>query len=201
MVGTRRRSAIAVAWFWASLLVAGPVSPVVRGDDRPTGDPAVMTASLSARPERQPFPARDRRGPSGGDGASAGWWSMPLGVAAALAAVGGISLAAKRSRWDFGLGSTLARDLGSIGVVGQARLSPKHAVYLVRVGDRVLIVGAGQGGSPATLGEVTDPVELGRLIPRRAGRINAATTPAPASVGRSSSARPAGFDQRIGDDE
>ncbi len=35
-------------------------------------------------------------------------------------------------------------------------LSPKHAVYLLRVGRRVLVVGAGPQGPPALITELDD---------------------------------------------
>ncbi len=35
-------------------------------------------------------------------------------------------------------------------------LSPKHSVYLLRVGRRVLVVGAGPQGPPALIAELAD---------------------------------------------
>lgn len=200
MIGIPRRFAIAVAWFWVLCPPPGAPPVLAQSPADLARDPAVAPASLARRPERVPVSPRSRGGPAAREETAAGWWLGPVGIAAALAAVGGLSLAAKRFRWDLGLGFGLgtARDLGSIGVVGQARLSPKHAVYLVRVGGRVLIVGAGPAGSPTTLGEVTDPAELGRLMPGR-GRGGRPGAGAPgAGVGM---ARSTGFDRRIGDDE
>ncbi len=196
MSGTSRRCVIVVAWLCVLPL------PVAQGQSPggQTVDPDIVRTSLAQRPE--PISVPPRSGPRGGPLArgenAAGWWFGPVGIAAALAVVGGISLASKRFNLNLGIGAV--RDLGSVGVVGQTRLSPKHAVYLVRVGDRVLIVGAGQGGSPATLGEVTDPTELARLIPRRVVRPGTTASSAPA-IRAAGSGRPTGFDQRIGDDE
>ena len=39
-------------------------------------------------------------------------------------------------------------------VVGRTSLSPKHTVYLLDVGGRVLILGAGPQGAPTLLGEL-----------------------------------------------
>jgi flagellar protein FliO/FliZ len=39
-------------------------------------------------------------------------------------------------------------------VVGRTSLSPRHTVYLLKAGDRVLIVGTGPQGSPTLLGEM-----------------------------------------------
>jgi flagellar biogenesis protein FliO len=144
------------------------------------------TASIP-RPEsaeRLSAPPRSRPSASSSE-SSGGWWAGPVGIAAALAVFGGVSVASKRF--------LPSRDSGPIQVVGRSSLSTKHSVYLLRVGDRVLILGTGPQGPPSTLGEVTDPVELARLAPRRSPR------PGPEPVG---STRPStGFDRRIGDDE
>ena len=52
-------------------------------------------------------------------------------------------------------------------VVGRTVLSPKHSVYLLEVGDRVLIVGTGAARAPSLLGELTDPVERDLLSTSR----------------------------------
>jgi flagellar biogenesis protein FliO len=91
-------------------------------------------------------------------GGSGGWWLGTAGVALALAAFGGISLASRRL--------PAGTEPGPLQVVGRARLSPRHSVVLLRAGDRVLIVGAGAQGPPALLGELTDPATLDRLVPR-----------------------------------
>lgn len=118
-----------------------------------------------------------------------GWWLGSVGVAGALAVFGGVSLASKRFLPN--------RDGTSIQVVGRSNLSTKHAVSLVRVGNRVLIVGTGPQGPPSTLGEITDPVELAKLIPRRSTDGPTASTVRPAPM----MAKTTGFDRRIGDDE
>ena len=76
-------------------------------------------------------------------------------------------------------------------MVGRTSLSPKQTVYLLRVGDRVLIVGAGPQGPPSLLGELTDPAELRRFAPRPA------TPPARTGEPAPSTAR---FDRRVGDE-
>jgi hypothetical protein len=45
-------------------------------------------------------------------------------------------------------------------------LSPKHTVYLLRVGRRVLLVGAGPQGAPALISELDD-LDEATLDPRR----------------------------------
>ncbi len=194
MLRTPRRSATSVAWFWALSLPLWPAAATAQSPAESTRDPAVAPTSLTA--PSQPVRSGSRGGHKSSQGeTTSGWWLGPAGIAAAFAVVGGASLASKRFGLNLNLG--LTRETGPVAVVGQTRLSPKHSVYLVRVGGRVLILGAGQGGSPTTLGEVTDPSELARLIPQRPARPSA-STPAVKVAGL---ARPTGFDQRIGDDE
>ena len=65
-----------------------------------------------------------------------------------LAACGGIAVATRR------LGPRAAP--AAVQVVGRVSLSPKHSVYLLRVGRRVLVVGAGPQGPPALITELED---------------------------------------------
>jgi flagellar biogenesis protein FliO len=158
------------------------------------GDEKPPTASLP-RPDlsaRVAAPSRSKLGGSHSE-SNVGWWLNPVGIVAALAVFGGLSLASKRFLPN--------RETGPIQVVGRSSLSTKHSVYLLRVGDRVLIVGTGPQGAPSTLGEVTDPAELARLIPGRTTSTGA--RPEPIIPARPSPilARSSGFDRRIGDDE
>ena len=176
MPGTRCRRFLAIAGACAAL-----TSSMAFAQGTPP------TASIP-RPEaeaRVPAPPRTRP-PAVSSDQGGGWWLGTAAIAAALAVFGGASVASKRF--------LPSRDSGPIRVVARSALSTKHSVYLVRVGDRVLILGAGPQGAPSTLGEVTDPAELARLAPRRVPRPNLEPTAAPA--------RPStGFDRRIGDDE
>jgi hypothetical protein len=103
---------------------------------------------------RRPFASRDasgmRRGPARAEGQGGGsWWLGTAGVALALAVAGWASVAAKRFVPKAGAGAVGLR------VVGRTNLSPKHTVYLLQAGDRVLIVGTGHQGPPSLLGEMT----------------------------------------------
>ncbi len=171
-------------------LMAGMLAPVlsarpVRADRAP---PTTAIATPSPDPEppgRLPFRPRDasarRAEVSGGAG---GWWLGTAGIALALALFGGISLASRRYGPQ--------REGGPLRVVGRTSLSPKQTVYLLRVGDRVLIVGAGPGGPPSLLGELTDPAELRRFAPRNGvPPARESTEPAPST---------ARFDRRVGDE-
>lgn len=79
---------------------------------------------------------------------SGGWWLATAGIALALAAFGGASLAARRAM--------PGRTAGPLAIVGRLHLSPKHAVYVVRAGEQMLVVGTGAQGPPALLGEWTE---------------------------------------------
>src|SRR4051794_8585258 len=86
---------------------------------------AVMAASggraASDEPSRHPVaPRREAKASSRTEG-SAGTWLGAGGVAAALAAFGGVSLAARRGKAN--------ADSPTLRVVGRASLSPRHAVH------------------------------------------------------------------------
>jgi flagellar biogenesis protein FliO len=144
-----------------AVLMVGFASGTRAGADQPT-----PTASLSA-PASRPFPARgtstthQSSAPEGGSG----WWVGTVGVALALALCGWVSVASKRYLPKAGVGSVNLR------VLGRTSLTPKQSVYLVQVGDRVLIVGGGGQGAPSLLGELSDPEALATLVPRPPTRL------------------------------
>ena len=67
------------------------------------------------------------------------------------------------SRRGFGLGASRGR----VRVLERIALEPRRSLYLVKVGERVLLIGAGDGAAPAVLAEL-DPSELPEE-PERAG--------------------------------
>ncbi len=69
-------------------------------------------------------------------------------VAVVLAAAGGLAVAARRFNPRPGV--------GALHVVSRVSLSPKHTVYLLRAGGRVLLVGTGPQGAPALISELDD---------------------------------------------
>jgi flagellar biogenesis protein FliO len=133
--------------------------------------PRVASAALTRDPgsaSARPFPPRGalvRRGDPESESeatATRGWWLGTTGIVLALAAFGAISVAARRGwRWP------QAQASGMFRVVGRTSLSPRHAVYLLRVGDRVLIVGTGPQSAPSLLGELTDRDEFEPPAPSR----------------------------------
>lgn len=163
---------ILVFWAWAF----GPLSPLAGADQ--AGTPSSVPPAKAS--DSHPWPSRDvlRRGASEGQGRSGSWWLGTAGVAVVLAVIGGIGVATRRQLP--GLAS------GPLRVVGRTSLSPKHTVYLLRAGSRVLIVGAGPQGAPSLLGELSDPEDLAAFAPP--GR-------------RASTVTTSSFDRRVGDDE
>ncbi len=96
----------------------------------------------------------DRRAPGGSDS----WSLVIIGITLALAVCGGIIAAGRRF---------LPQGAGvGMQVVGRVSLSPKHSVYLLRVGRRVLLVGAGPQGSPSLISELDDHAEIEPDPPR-----------------------------------
>ena len=80
------------------------------------------------------------------------WPTAMIGVTLALAVCGGL-VAAGRRFLPQGTGAGMQ-------VIGRVSLSPKHAVYMLRVGQRVLLVGVGPQGAPALISELDDLAEI-----------------------------------------
>jgi flagellar protein FliO/FliZ len=91
-------------------------------------------------------------------GGSDSWSLVMIGITLALAVCGGMIAFARRF---------LPQGAGvGMQVVGRVSLSPKHSVYLLRVGRRVLLVGAGPQGSPSLISELDDLAEIEPDAPR-----------------------------------
>jgi Flagellar biosynthesis protein, FliO len=80
------------------------------------------------------------------------WYLGMAGIAILLALGGGIAAAARRFAPRNGS--------GALQVISRVGLSPKHTVYLLRAGGRVLLVGTGPQGAPSLISELDD-VSLG----------------------------------------
>ncbi len=89
---------------------------------------------------------RARLGRELGDSA---WISTAL-LTLGLCVVGGLALAARRF--------TPASNSPQARLIGRVGLSPKHSVYVLQVGRRVLLLGAGPQGAPTLIAEL-DPIE------------------------------------------
>jgi len=74
------------------------------------------------------------------------------GITLVLAVCGGVVAAARRF--------SSQGAAGEIRVVSRVSLSPKHTIYLLRVGRRVLLVGAGPQGAPSLISELDELAEI-----------------------------------------
>ncbi len=151
-----------ICWFVALSIVLGGLfgsGQVLANGEATLQTSSTLTDASEDSSSALPFPRGEGLNRSGRVGMSSDHWPATLAVVLALVLLGAIGLASRKFR--------PATERGPLQVVGRAALSPKHAVYLLRVGDRVLIVGAGTQGPPALLGELNDPDELERLIPGR----------------------------------
>jgi flagellar protein FliO/FliZ len=62
-------------------------------------------------------------------------------------------------RWGARRGFGLGVGGGRVRVLERVALDPRRALYLVEVGGKLLLIGAGDGAAPAVLAEL-DPAEL-----------------------------------------
>ena len=143
-----------------ALMIALPLTmlPVeattARAEETASPAPTVDTGRPSRSPRfRSPSAISSNPRPDGG-------WSNLALVALILAACGGIAIASRR------VGKR--GSVGAMQVVGRVGLSPKHSVYLLRVGPRVLVIGAGPQGPPALIAELDDLPEEPRPTPKGA---------------------------------
>ena len=96
-----------------------------------------------------------------GKGASSGLWQT-VQTLGALAIVVALIFATRRLLRRFG-GATIAGRSAVIEVVATSRISMRQRLLLVRLGERLVLVGS--GGEPVTaLAEITDADEVTRLM-------------------------------------
>ncbi len=169
-------------------------SPAAPGDGQaafPSPEPLLVPrpsghlwqpGSIARTPESAP------RGPG-----SSGWWLGSAGITLVLAICGAICVAARKY-----LPQEAA---GSVRVVGRVSLSSRHSIFLVRTGERVLLIGTGSQGAPSLLGELTGAERgLEAADPaRRRGDLSDARTARPFEVA-TARATPS-LDIHLGDEE
>ncbi len=80
------------------------------------------------------------------------------GIALALAAVGAIAAASRRL--------APRPSSSTVQVVGRVSLPPKHSVYMLRVGRRVLLIGVGPQGPPSLITELEGVLESSTAAPQ-----------------------------------
>ena len=87
-------------------------------------------------------------------------WLQPL---AALGIVIGLIFLTRWGLRRIGLVRHLGGRNNVLQVLATTSLSPRHQMFLVRMGERLVLVGSGPGGL-ARLAEVTDPDEVAQLL-------------------------------------
>ena len=101
----------------------------------------------------------DAAGPDAVRGRAGGsWW----GSLASLAAVLGMIVLGARLWKKHGPLARPGLPAEALQVLGRRVLDPRQSIYLVRLGSRILVLGATPAGL-ATLSEITDPVEVDML--------------------------------------
>jgi hypothetical protein len=128
-----RRAQAADATGAAAVAALETIEGSLKADDRPRTSRLLL-------PRRSSTAAREK--------GSDGWYLGMAVIAVLLAAAGGISLAARRF--------TPRTGAGALQVVSRVSLSPKHTVYLLRAGGRVLLVGTGPQGAPSLIAELDE---------------------------------------------
>jgi Flagellar biosynthesis protein, FliO len=153
---------------------AGTDSPVGWGESGPARIAAAVVGSAAvsgssppthAEPlvqEDQPWPSRSvkpRRFATvaRAGGSDAWYWEMGV-IALVLAVCGGLVAAGRRFLPQGGA--------GDLQIISRVSLSPKHSVYMLRAGRRMLLVGAGPQGAPALITELDDFPENEPTAPR-----------------------------------
>jgi hypothetical protein len=81
------------------------------------------------------------------EGLHGSWWGI-VGITLALSVCGGVYAVCRRF-----LPQSAA---GAVCIVSRVSLSPKHSVYMLRIGRRVLLVGTGPQAAPSLIAELDD---------------------------------------------
>jgi hypothetical protein len=111
-------------------------------------------AAASAGQARAVRPSPWRRLAKGASPTGSEAWSVAMiAITLVLAVCGGLIAAGRRF---------LPRSAGgAVKVISRVSLSPKHSVYLLEVGRRRLLVGAGPQGAPALISELDELADIG----------------------------------------
>jgi len=82
-----------------------------------------------------------------------------IGLLVVIGVIWGISLLMKKFVTVQGLASSTE----SLKVITSLSLTPTRTLYMIRLGDRILLIGAGDGGL-RTLAEIADPDEVATIL-------------------------------------
>jgi hypothetical protein len=139
-----------------------------RGDDTALDDPTKPGEASAATGEalkgpratdnhlRTPRSSLSRRFARADRGGSDNWYLGMATVAILLALGGGFAAATRRFAPRTGA--------GALQVISRVGLSPKHTVYLLRAGGRVLLVGTGPQGAPSLISELDEVPQVETAI-------------------------------------
>jgi flagellar protein FliO/FliZ len=147
---SRRRRAMRAGVAFAVVLALGFAADalvLVSTRARAQGASAPTTPEL---PRRSVFAGSLSR--AARPGGSDAWAMAMVGITLVLAVCGGIIAAMNKLRPQ--------RAGAGMQVVGRVGLSPKHAVYMLRVGRRTLLVGVGPQGAPSLISELEELAEI-----------------------------------------
>lgn len=137
---------------WVAPWAGGPTSGRALAT-APSGDPASRAVPRRAdNVESQPVGGRHNSDKSDG-------WLRMLG---AMAVVTALIFAARWLLRRWGAAGPMAH-AGPMEVLARASVAPRQQLLLVRLGKRLVLIGAG-GGAMSTLAEVTDPAEVDDLM-------------------------------------
>jgi flagellar biosynthetic protein FliO len=161
--------------------VANPVNPVVLADEVPA-EPALVApvqgeasptdgsgtnSPAEIDPERKPLyrsPQETNRisgtPTDNKPGSPGGWWTTVGAMTLVLGLIFGLRFALRKLAPAASVGSGQSR---LVEVLSRTPVGPKQQVLLLRVADRLLLVGAGSDGM-STLAEITDPEQMADLI-------------------------------------
>jgi len=86
------------------------------------------------------------------------WGQLLLAMAIVIAMIVALGWLVKRLS-----GGGTRQNAGVLRLIARTNLSPKHQMFLVRMGNRLVLIGAGPQGL-ATLSEITDAAEASELL-------------------------------------
>ena len=139
------------------LIVIVDARPILADAEEGAADPASVAIAKTSSEVDQPLAVsnpRERASRGRNRGSSGlltpdGGKPVTLAIALVLAIVGGLAVVARRFVPRPATNTT-------VQVVSRTNLSPKHSVYLLQVGRRVLLVGTGPQGPPSLISELDE---------------------------------------------
>ncbi len=139
-----------LAKFVVVFLVLGAGAALQAQTTRP-GDPTTQTVRKTPADDRVISPGNEYEG----------WWRTIGALALVVALIFAVRLAMRR----LGPSGAATRGADVVRVVWRKNLTPRHQLFLLRMGGRVLLVGAGPGGMDVLM-QTSDEQEIGELLGR-----------------------------------